>query len=416
MRILWVKAGPLLPLDTGGKRRTHAMLSEISRLHEVTYLSLLSDDVVLLPNEQLDPYAAEKIWVHADIAPKHSIRFWIDLVWGTLFSSKPYALEKYQVIALRSKLKELSLTREYHLIICDFLAPALNFVGLDFSAPTLLFQHNIESQIWKRLASSQSSILKRWYFRLQFCRMEKWESRLCQIFDGVITVSAEDAEIARTKYGLCNVLGHVPTGVDLTTFQPSLIENCERSFTVGFLGSMDWMPNIDACHYFTNEILPRIWQAHPQCHFKIIGRNPPLSIQNLAANDERISVTGTVDDVQPHVHQCDVIVVPLLAGGGTRIKIYEAMAMGIPVVSTTIGAEGLDVRNGEDILLADDSLNFASAIVSLMTDKGMRQNLALNSRRRVEKNHSWTAATHFFLSLCKDAVIAKSEPKPVELR
>ncbi|MEQ1749537.1 MAG: glycosyltransferase family 4 protein [Prosthecobacter sp.] len=383
------------------------MLTEISRLHEVTYLSLLPDDVALLAKEKIDPYAADKIWISTSIVPKHSVRFWIDLVWNTVFSSKPYALEKYRISGLKTKLEELSLEGGYHLVICDFLAPALNFVGLDFSVPTLLFQHNIESQIWKRLASSQSSLLKRWYFHLQFCRMERWEQRLCQMFDGVITVSAEDTEIARSKYGLDNVLGHVPTGVDLTNFQPSSTRSCERPFTIGFLGSMDWMPNIDACHYFANEILPKIWQTHPQCHFMVIGRNPPLSVRNLAANDQRINVTGTVEDVQPYVHQCDVIAVPLLAGGGTRIKIYEAMAMGVPVVSTTIGAEGLSVKHGEDILLADDPKDFAAVLINLVTDQEMLQTLALNSRRQVEKHHSWTAATRRFLSLCDDAANAK---------
>ncbi|MBN8418578.1 MAG: glycosyltransferase [Verrucomicrobia bacterium] len=400
MRILWVKTGPLHPIDTGGKRRTHAMLTEISREHEVTYLSLLPDGTVLDDKEADDDYAAHKIWISTRIAPKWTFQFWFDLIRSTIFSSKPYALEKYEVLPMRKKLQEMSATGGFDLVICDFLAPALNFVGLRFSAPAVLFQHNIESQIWKRLALSQTSVLKSWYFRIQYLRMKKWEAKLSALFDGVITVSSEDSEIARAEYGLTNVLGHVPTGVDVATFRPSVQGNSDRPFTIGFLGSMDWRPNVDACLYFVREILPRVWEMLPQSRLKIIGRNPPSSLHNLASIDARIEVTGTVDDVQPYVHQCHVIAVPLMAGGGTRIKIYEAMAMGVPVVSTTIGAEGLAVTHGEDILLADGSADFSAALVKLEGDPELSSKLAVKAREQMELCHSWAAATRCFMKLC----------------
>jgi glycosyltransferase involved in cell wall biosynthesis len=376
------------------------MLTEISREHEVTYLSLLPADTVLHNNESGDTYAAHKIWVSTRIVPKWTFQFWCELIWSSLFSSKPYALEKYEVPSMRKKLQEMSATGGFDLVICDFLAPALNFLGLQFSAPTLLFQHNIESQIWKRLAASQTSVLKSWYFRIQYLRMKKWEARLSALFDGVITVSSEDSEIARTEYGLTNVLGHVPTGVDVASFRPNAQSNSDRPFTIGFLGSMDWRPNIDACLYFVREILPRVWEVLPQSRLKIIGRNPPNSLHHLASIDARIEVTGTVDDVQPYVHQCHVIAVPLMAGGGTRIKIYEAMAMGVPVVSTTIGAEGLTVTHGEDILLANGPADFSDALVKLASDHELSLKLAVKAREQMEMCHSWSAATRCFMQLC----------------
>lgn len=400
MRILWVKTGPLHPLDTGGKRRTHAMLTEISRSHEVTYLSLLPEGTKLHADEEADAYAAHKVWISTRIVPKLTLRFWRDLIWSTFFSSKPYALERYEVPEMREHLQAVAKAGGFDLIICDFLAPALNFVGLSFAAPVLLFQHNIESQIWKRLAASQSSVLKRWYLQLQYRRMSKWEARLSALFDGVITVSPEDTEMARSEYGLTNVLGHVPTGVDVQSFRPASGSDQERPFTIGFLGSMDWMPNIDACQYFVREILPLVWKELPDSRFKVIGRNPPASLRQMAVNDGRIEVTGTVEDVQPHVHDCHAIAVPLKAGGGTRIKIYEAMAMGVPVVSTTIGAEGLAVTHNQDILLADGAEAFAQELIRLGKDHGLRQNLAVNGRHAVESHHSWTAATRCFMDLC----------------
>lgn len=205
----------------------------------------------------------------------------------------------------------------------------------------VLFQHNIEALIWQRLAAGRSSSVGRWFFRRQHRRMQQWEARLSSIFDGVVTVSPEDAELARSEYGLTNVLGHVPTGVDSGAFKPAPPLAPGLSPTVGFLGAMDWMPNIEGVLWFVREVLPLVRQRVPGTRFKIIGRNPPPSIRALATAESGIEVTGTVDDVQPHVHGCNLIVVPLLSGGGTRIKIFECMAMGVAVVSTTIGAEGL---------------------------------------------------------------------------
>ncbi len=399
MRILWVKTGPLLPLDTGGKRRTHALLTEMSKTHEVVYLSLLPEGETLHAKEESDAYAAEKIWIRTRTPAKGSLGFWLDLAKSTVFTTRPYALQRYEAKALQQKLRELSQGPSFDLVICDFLAPALNFMGLKFRCPVILFQHNIEAQIWRRLAENQASAIKRWYLGIQHHRMRCWEARLSALFDGVITVSPEDTEISRTEYRLTNVLGHVPTGVDVDSFQPAAPRAQGQPFVMGFLGSMDWMPNIDATLDFVHEILPGVRAKLPDCRFKIIGRKPPAKIRELAINDPGIEVTGTVDEVQTHVHACDVIVIPLKAGGGTRIKIYEAMAMGVPVVSTTIGAEGLAVTHGEDILIADDAAAFAAGLLRMAQDRRFSMELAQKARREVEANHSWTKATRCFMEL-----------------
>lgn len=399
MRILWVKTGPLLPLDTGGKRRTHALLTEMSKAHHVVYLSLLPEGEQLHAQEEGDAYATEKQWVRTRTPAKGTLRFWLDLAKSTLCTTRPYALQRYEARALHQKLRELSQKQSFDLVICDFLAPALNFIGLRFQCPVILFQHNIEAQIWERLAANQSSLTKKWYLGIQHRRMKRWEARLSSLFDGVITVSPEDAEISRTEYRLTNVLGHVPTGVDVLSFQPAPPRPPGQPFVMGFLGSMDWMPNIDATLDFVHEILPSVRAKLPDCRFKIIGRKPPAKIRELAVADAGIEVTGTVEEVQSHVHQCDVIVVPLKAGGGTRIKIYEAMAMGVPVVSTTIGAEGLAVTPGENILIADGAAAFAASLLSLAQDRAFSGRLAEKARKEVETNLSWTKAASCFMEL-----------------
>ncbi|MCW0217800.1 MAG: glycosyltransferase family 4 protein, partial [Prosthecobacter sp.] len=262
------------------------------------------------------------------------------------------------------------------------------------------FQHNIESQIWKRLAEAEASLIKRRYLHLQYRRMFVWEDKLSRLFDGVITVSPDDSRLARELYGLSNVLGDVPTGVDVQLFQPG--SPAAPPFTVGFLGSMDWMPNIDACQFFLDDIFPQVQAQRPDCRLKIIGRNPPAHLRERA--NDHIIVTGTVDDVAPHVQSCHAIIVPLRAGGGTRIKIYEAMAMGVPVISTRIGAEGLPVVHEEDILLADEASDFANAIVRLANEPTLAASLAKQARLNVENHYSWTAATRIFMDQCANCL------------
>lgn len=396
MRILWVKTGPLHPLDTGGKRRTHAMLTQISREHEVTYLSLLPEGTGISAEEKTDPYAQHKIWVPTEVPSRTSLKFWTRLIQNTFFSSLPYALQRYQEPRMQTELQRLAAESAFDLVICDFLFPAPAFLGVKFACPVVLFQHNIEALIWKRLAESAPSRIRRQFLNMQYQRMHRWEDKLSRLFDGVITVSPDDSRLARELYGLTNVLGDVPTGVDVQFFKPA--SRPPVPFTIGFLGSMDWMPNIDACEYFLDEIMPLVHAQHPGVVLKIIGRNPPAHLKARAS--DKVIVTGTVDDVRPHVHSCHAIVVPLRAGGGTRIKIYEAMAMGVPVISTTIGAEGLPIVHGADILLADDAAAFAQAIVRLVDDPALADKLAKQARANVENHYSWAAATRTFMDLC----------------
>jgi glycosyltransferase involved in cell wall biosynthesis len=401
MRILWVKTGPLLPLDTGGKRRTHAMLTEISRQHEVTYLALLPKGMTVSAEEEADAYAQRKIWIPSAQPPRSSPKFWLELLQSTVLTTRPYSLQRYEDPAMREELRKYADREDFDLVICDFLFPALCFLGVIWKCPTVLFQHNIESQIWKRLAEAEASSIKRRYLHLQYQRMFKWEDRLSRLFDGVITVSPDDSRLARELYGLTNVLGDVPTGVDVDFFKPGL-PPASPPFWLGFLGSMDWMPNIDACQFFLDEIFPQVLAQRPDCRLKIIGRNPPTSLQERAS--DQVVITGTVDDVRPHVQSCHAILVPLRAGGGTRIKIYEAMAMGVPVISTTIGAEGLPVTHGETILLADHPQKFAEAVLELMGTPSLAAKISRQGREAVENLHSWSAATAKFMKLCKQGM------------
>lgn len=406
MRILWVKYGTLFPPDTGGRKRTWAMLREIVRAgHELHYLALKTHEATVGAEEQADLYATQKTWIDHHEAAKGSPAFFLELLGNALLSRRPYVLDRYQCDAWSKAIAQHAANVD--VVVCDFLTPAPNFEGLRLPCPVVLFQHNIESQIWKRLADSAGNPVKRAYLSSQFRRMWRAEKELSERFAGVITVSPEDSAFCRDHYQLRHVLGDVPTGVDVDAFQPPTAPPAHP--TIGFLGSMDWMPNIDGVLWFAREVLPRVRERLPAVRMKIIGRNPPASISALAA-DPAIEVTGTVPEVQPHVHQCSLIAVPLLAGGGTRIKIFEAMAMGVPVISTTIGAEGLPVTHGQEIEIANDPQTFATSTLRLLQDQAAATGLAMRARELMERRFSWRFAAEKFVELCSSVTTHQQRP------
>lgn len=403
MRILWVKSGPLYPLNTGGRKRTHAMLVELARQHHVTYLANLPEGQPLDPAEPGAPYAQEKRWIPSR-EPRDGSPAWVrSLIANLLFSTRPFVLDRYCNETLADALLELDANGGFDLIVCDFLTPAVNFDFDRIRTPVILFQHNVEARIWERLAGEKRNPITRLLFRDQARRMRDAEIALSKKCAGIIAVSPEDAADFREDYGLVNVLGDVPTGVDTGFFRPPSPRHPEPG-VIGFLGSMDWMPNIECVHHFVGDIFPAILARCPEARLLVIGRDPAPSLRRLAAENDRVLLTGTVEDVRPHLDRCEVLVVPLRSGGGTRIKIFEAMAQGVPVVSTSIGAEGLPVPEGEAILIADDPAAFAGAVVSLLESPEFRDRIATCARELMVGEYSWTTVATRFLNLLRQAV------------
>ena len=208
---------------------------------------------------------------------------------------------------------------------------------------------------------------------------------MCQQAAEIIAVSPQDAGLMREMFGVTRVAA-IPTGVDIGFFRrPAHIE--PKSDLV-FLGSMDWLPNIDGVQYCVREIWPLIRRRLPECTLAIVGRSPSAAIQGLAERDSGIQVTGTVEDVRPWLWGSKVSMVPLRIGGGTRLKIYESMAAGTPTVSTSVGAEGLDVKHPGNIRLADTPAGFAEQCVDLLENAGERQRLAAEALNLVTTRFS----------------------------
>ena len=403
LRILWLKTGPLHPLDTGGKLRTYHLLRELNRRHDVTYFALkepgmgLSDPVLTAANE----YSSHQQWFDWNEVSKQSGLFYWDLFKNFCFSRLPYVIDKYRSQAMADAIEKIDRAAEVDVIICDFLTPAVNLFSNpqgDLKTPALLFQHNVEAQIWKRMAEQSGNGLKRRYLLDQWRRMQTYEAASAAQMDSVVGVSKVDCDQMEEEYQLSNVLGEVPTGVDVDYFRADNRKKVTNQIV--FLGSMDWLPNIDSVEYFVQEIWPLVRRERSDVEFVIVGRRPTASVRRLAEADVSIKVTGTVADVRPHVAEAAAVVVPLRVGGGTRIKIFEAMSMGVPVISTSIGAEGLDVTHGENILLADDSRGFADAILDLFRDQDRAERVGQAAAAHVRALYSWEVVAQEFEKFC----------------
>jgi sugar transferase (PEP-CTERM/EpsH1 system associated) len=407
MRILWLKSELLHPVDKGGKIRTYQMLRVIKRDHEVTYVSFVGRDDTEEASDYASEYCHRLIGVPRREQPKSGPRFYRDLALN-LWSGLPYAIEKYRSTAMRNTIERELRESIYDVVVCDFLVPSIN-LPRQARVPAVLFQHNVESTIWRRHYETQTNRIKRAFFYHQWQKMRAYERATCRSFDAVIGVSEVDRDQMRDEFGLSEVY-EVPTGVDTDYFQPLRVAS-ERSELV-FTGSMDWMPNEDAILHFAKEVLPRIAASIPDVSLTVVGRNPSPALTALAKSDRRIRVTGRVEDVRPYVGRCAAYVVPIRIGGGTRLKIYEAMAMEKSVISTTIGAEGLPVRNGEELLLADDPESFARAVVRVLTDRRLAERLGRQAGAVVRERFGWDNAAARFIETCEHAARARRDYVP----
>ena len=396
MNILWLKTELLHPVDKGGKIRTYNMLKELKRDHRITYLTL-DDGAAASVIAAADEYCHELIRIPHPGRTKFTPAFYSDLLFN-IPSALPYAIAKYKSSEMRNRISERLSRGDVDVLICDFLTPAVN-LDFSFDCPTVLFQHNVEAMIWKRHYQIQQNALKKLYLYAQWLKMRAFEERLCRKFDAVIAVSAEDRDQMRGDYSLDAVFD-VPTGVDTEFFKPKGVTERDPMNLV-FTGSMDWLPNDDAIRHFTDDILPIVRRKIPKVSLTVVGRNPSHYLTELAKKDPSINVTGRVDDVRPYMEKAAAYVVPLRIGGGTRLKIYEAMAMEKPIVSTTVGAEGLPLRDGAELLLADNAHSFAEAIVKLLKEPELAGRIGTRASRTVRERFGWQRVATDFSQICE---------------
>ncbi|HKK21281.1 MAG TPA: glycosyltransferase family 4 protein, partial [candidate division Zixibacteria bacterium] len=365
-----------------GKRiRTFNLVRELSRAHTVSYLAYgddASEAAGFLRQNNINTFA-----VPAPDRRQSGIRFYLKLL-ANLFSNYPYIVTSHYTAAFQSRLNELVEQEKFDLIICEW-TPYAQFIKDITNSFKVIVAHNIESTIWERYERNESNPLKKLYIGIQYRKVLAFERACFAWADGATAVTQQEAKTIKS-FGTPYQPTVIDNGVDTEYFAPrqTQINPCSIVFT----GSMDWRPNQDAAIFFATEILPLLKKEQPEIQAVFVGRNPPKQIVDLGKIDG-ITITGTVDDVRDYIASAAVYIVPLRIGGGSRLKILEAMAMQKPVVSTSVGAEGLEVTDRKDILLVDGPEKFAQSVLSCMRDEALSVRIAESGRQLVLDRYRW---------------------------
>lgn len=383
MRVLAIDEALPYPPDSGKRIRTFELLRRLARAHEIT---------LVVPEERPTPEDAlaavratgiEVVTVPRAPLKKHGIPFAWDLLRNVPLRA-PYMVMGHRVRAVREAVAARVAAARPDVIHVEW-TPLVCNVPEGLGVPVVISAHNVESDIWARYALAERSFARRAYVRLQHRKVARFERAALAAADGVIAVSAADGERIRAWTGQAHVTV-AQNAVDGARFAPdpaAPVDPHELLFT----GSLDWRPNQDAVVWFLDEILPRVRARVREATLRVVGRAPPAWLLAKAASVAGVTVNGSVPDVRPYVARAGVSVVPLRVGGGSRLKIPEALAMGRPVVSTTVGAEGLSVEGG--LFLADGPDAFAEAVERAIRDPAEAARRAAVGRALTLEHHEW---------------------------
>lgn len=397
MRILWVKANKILPVHSGGDIRSFNLLRQLAVSDDVIFLSYYDGTVDADYEKELSRCLLGAVCVCTGKRQDSVVARGVDYLLR-LPNAAPFSVSRFASGKVRESLNDCLSRQRPDIVVCDFLDAAINFPKR-LEIPSVLFQHNVESEIWRRHVETSTSLGRKQIYRREFAKMLRYEQTTVRKFDHVIAVSEHDRSLM-SAWVSASRISVVPTGVDLARFRPNK-DAQPAGPLVMFIGAMDWAPNVDAVEYFCAEVWPAVESRVPGARFRIVGRNPERRVQKLAS--AAVEVTGSVPSVIEHLREAAVVVVPLRVGGGTRLKIYEAMAAGKAVVSTMVGAEGLDVHHKKDIWLADGSSEFADSVVSLLQDQDLRRGLERGAAELAAR-YDWSAVGEAFHRILENVV------------
>lgn len=385
MRLLYLSQVLPYPLDAGPKVRSYYVLRHLARKHEVTLLTFVRDTDHPEDIAHLGEICHEVHTVPIERTRLRDVKFLVQ----SLLARQPFLIVRDQVPAMAEKVRQLVKSRPFDVIHADQLWMAQYALLAAKSAPTqpklILDQHNAVYLIPSRLAADELNPLKRYFLAGEARLLSAYEAHICHQFDHVVWVTEEDRQAVEAISTSKN--GSVPSTIipicaDPTQIKP-VVSNTPKT-RITFLGGLHWPPNAQGILWFANEVFPQIRAEIPEAVLTVIGKSPPVGVAG-----EGIEVTGYVSDLDPYLAETGVFIVPLHAGGGMRVKILDAWSWGLPIVSTTIGAEGIDTQPEEDILIADTAQAFAQAVMRILKESSLARTLAQNGRQTVTQKYNW---------------------------
>ncbi len=383
MNILAVTTKSPFPLTEGRALRTYNLLREAAREHQITLCSYVQSREEQAGLASLREFcrAVHEVPLYLS-APRLALAG--DLVRDAVDRAPIHAV-KYRRAAMRRLLEGCVRTGAFDLAHLDMLHLGECFPAVA-SLPTVLVEHNVESRLLERRLDNVRSVLQRAFLRRQVRKLARYELDLCQRVDHVVAVSDDD-RAQLMAMGVTRPVSVVPNAVDVDFFRPATEEPSGDELV--YVGSMAWFPNVDAVRFFSTEILPRIAAAIPTVKLTVVGHLPNRGVVADLRNDPRLTFTGLVEDIRPIVTRAAAFVVPLRVGGGTRLKILDALAMGKALVTTPVGCEGLGLTDGAEALVAEDPTQFADRVIALLRDRALRRRLGIAGRRCVEERYRW---------------------------
>ena len=385
MRIAFVAVRVPYPLNAGGRIRSFHLLKQLARTQRVTLVTGIESEAEARAAAALQEQIPDLALRAARVPPRNAPIRAAARALRNPVDSLPYTWAAYRHRRFVDNLAQTLRTDAYDLVHCDHVQVAHAALALE-TPPRVLNAHNVDSLLVNRLADVEARPLRRMLLRWQAAKVERAERQTYGRFDGGLAMSEVDREhLLRIAPGL--PVWTVPNGVDVEWFTPA--SGRPDPDLMVFSGAMDWQPNGDAVSYFARSVLPLVRRRRPRARLEVVGRNPSSALLSTLASEPGVSFTGTVDDVRPYLARAALIVVPLRVGSGTRLKILEAWAMAKPVLSTTVGAEGLPGRDGEHLGIADSPEHMARCALDLLADPARAERLGLAGRQLAEASFSW---------------------------
>jgi len=369
------------PPDDGGKIDTLTNINILSRNYGVFLFYIGNKDE---EEKELEKYINfQGLYRYTKDTKSNLMGIFINL-----FCKVPYTISKYYDYKIYKKIEGIIKEKNIDIVFIDHLHMAFyaKLIKVKFNRIKLILrEHNTEYIFWKRIFKEEKNIIRKFIFWRQSLKMLNYERKITNIFDRCFMISPID-RINLKKINSNAKTVAIPTAINIKKYQLSQTINTIPHSMI-YVGNFSWLPNLQGLLWFLKEVWPEIIETFPKAKLFIVGKNPPKEISKYQNND--VIITGYVNDVKPWIAKSEIFLVPLFSGGGIRIKILEAMAIGKPIISTSIGAEGIDVKNMKNIIISDDKENFIKSIKLLFTNKKIRDDLSKNSRKLIEEKYSF---------------------------
>jgi sugar transferase (PEP-CTERM/EpsH1 system associated) len=381
-KILFVTAQLPYPINDGWKIRTFNLIKGLSESgYAIDLLTFIKEDTERDFSSNLKLYCDNIFFVLRN--KEYTL---IDLIKG-IVSKVPFTILNYYHAEMQKTFIELVQKNKYDYLQIEDIVMS-QYLPQEPASYTILDMHNIESALMRRYAQYQSNIFKKYYATFTVGKVARYETLMTKYFECILVCSADDKKILE-KQNIFRKIEIIPNGIDCAFYEYQAEKQPAPSLV--FVGRMDYHANITGITYFIKKVFPLILERYPELKLYVVGKNPVNEIKRLAAKN--IIISGEVDDVRPYLASAQIVIVPLLVGGGTRLKILEAMAMGKAVVSTSLGCEGISAKDGDTIFIADTKEQFVEKIGLLLDNESLRKNIGINAQKFVRMTYDWAVIT-----------------------